>query len=124
MEAHFTAEIFRAYLKQPQHGSEDNRSGFTLSKAGALDESRLQLDTNPPSQKTLDECLLIGLSSLSSSWNQHSSLAAPQLFLQFGAKWDGSTSLDIICPSDNSTSLDIICPSDNSPTVQQQCPRP
>ena len=105
MEAHFTAEIFRAYLKQPQPGSEDDKSGFTLSKAGALDELRLQLDTNPPSQKSLGECLLIGLSSLSSSWNQHSSLAALELHLQFGAKWDGSTSLDIICPSDNSITV-------------------
>ena len=120
MEADFTTEIFRAYLKQ--HGSEDNRSGITLSKAGALDELRLQLDTNPPSQKTLDECLLIGLSNLLSSWNQHSSLAALQLLLQLGAKWDGSTSLDIICPRDNSTSLDIICPSDNSTSLDIICP--
>ena len=103
MDAEFTVESFSAYLKDL--GSK--QSGNTL---------RLQLDSNPPSPKTLDECLLIGLRSLSSQ-NQHilHVVAALELLLLFGAKWDRSTLLykqrtpyHIICrcPNDHYELLD------------------
>ena len=103
MDAEFTVESFSAYLKDLN----SEESGNTL---------RLQFDSNPPSPKTLDECLLIGLRSLSSQ-NQHISqvVAALQLLLQFGAKWDNSTLLNkqrtpyhIICrcPNDHYELLD------------------
>ena len=92
MDVEFTVESFSAYLND-------------LDSEGSGSTFRLQLDTNLPSQKTLDECLLIGLRSLSSQ-HQHIShvVAALQLFLQFGAKWDGSTLLGM-----RRTPYHIIC---------------
>ena len=92
MDAEFTVESFRAYLKDL--GSKEN--GNTL---------RLQLDTNRPSQKTLDECLLIGFRSLSSR-NQHISqkVAALKILLHVGAKWDCNTFISM-----RRTPYHIIC---------------
>ena len=118
MGVEFTVESFSAYLDD-------------LDSEGSDITLRLQLDTNPPSQKTLDECLLIGLGFLSSSWNQHIShvVAALELLLQFGAKWDGSTLLclrrtpyHIIsqCPSDHYELLDKIITSSGGKLVNEQ----
>ena len=98
MDVEFTVESFSAYLKD-------------LSSEGIGSSFRLQLDTNTPSQKILDECPLIGLRSLSSQ-NQHISqvVAALELLLQFGAKWDNSTLLD-----KKRTPYHIICRCPNDP---------
>ena len=98
MTAGLTVESFNAYLNDL--GSEGN---------GSI--SRLQLGVNPPSQKTLDECLLIGLTSLSSE-NQHISqvVAALELLLQSGAKWDGST-----LSENQRTPYHIICQCSSDP---------
>ena len=108
MDAEFTVESFSAYLKD-LNSEVDDRT-FNLSKTGDFGAIRLQLNTNPPAQKTLDECLLIGLISLPSQ-NQHFAfvVAALQILLQIGAKWDNSTLLD-----KQRTSYHIICqcPSD------------
>ena len=103
MDAEFTVESFSAYMKDL--GSENDDSTF-----------KLQLDIKPPSQKTLDQCLLIGFSSLLPQ-NQHIAhvVATLRVLLQLGAKWDSSTLCDnqrtpyhIICqcPSDPYELLD------------------
>ena len=98
MDVEFTAESFSAYLKD-------------LSSDGSGSRFRQQLDINPPSQKILDECLLIGLRSLSSQ-NQYISqvVAALELLSQFGAKWDNSTLLN-----KQRTPYHIICQCPNDP---------
>ena len=98
MDVELTVEGFSAYLNDLD--SESGSSTF-----------RLQLDTNTPSQKTLDDCLLIGLRYLSSQ-NQHilHVVAALELLLQFGAKWDCSTLLGL-----RRTPYHIICQCPNDP---------
>ena len=94
MDKEFTVESFSAFLKDLNN--EDDDSTFNLSKTGDSGAIRLQLNTNPPAQKTLDECLLIGLISLSIQ-HQHIAfvVAALNLLLQLGAKWDSSTLFDL-----------------------------
>ena len=117
VDVEFTVESFSAYLKD-------------LSSEGSGSSFRLQLDINPPSQKTLDECLLIGLRSLSSQ-NQHISQvrAALELLLQFGAKWDNSTLLDMRrtpyhiicqCPNDHYELLDKMIKSSREKLVNEK----
>ena len=117
MDEEFTVESFSAFLDDLDSENGDS----TL---------RLQLDTNPPSQKTLDECLLIGLRSLSSQ-HQHISqvVAALELLLQFGAKWDGSTLLGLQrtpyhiicrCPSDLYELLDKMMRSSEQKLMNEQ----
>ena len=98
MDAELTAQSFSAYLK-------DLGSNGQKSKKSAFNALRLQLYNYPSSQKTLDECLLIGLSSVSSQ-NQHIShvITALQFLLQMGAKWDNKTLLDM-----QRTPYHIIC---------------
>ena len=116
MHVEFTVESFSTYIND----LDSEGSGSTL---------RLQLDTNPPSQEILDECLLIGLRSLSSQ-NQHISqvVAALQLLLQLGAKWDCSTLLGLRrtpyhiicqCPSDPYELLDKILRSSGGKLVNE-----
>ena len=109
MDAEFTAKTFNTYLKDL--GNDDSGSTFCMSKACAFGAIRLQLDINPPSQETLDECLLIGLRNLATQ-SQHIShvVAALQLLLQFGAKWNGSTLFDILI-----TPYHIICHCSSDP---------
>ena len=118
MDVEFTVESFSAFLDD-------------LDSEGSDSTLRLQLETNTPSQKTLDECLLIVLSSLSSSWNQHIShvVAALELLLRFGAKWDGSTLLGLRrtpyhiicqCPNDHYELLDKIITSSGGKLVNEQ----
>ena len=117
MDVEFTVESFSAYLKD-------------LSSEGSGSRFRQQLNINPPSKKILDECLLIGLRSLSSQ-NQHISqiVAALELLLQFDAKWDCSTLLDkqrtpyhIICqcPNDSYDLLDKMIRSSGKKLVNEQ----
>ena len=128
MDAELTIEGFSAYLKDL--GSEGNGSTFNLGKACAFSGLRLQLDNNPPSQKTLDECLLIGLSSLSTH-SQHIAfvVAELQLLLHFGAKWDSSTLFDLQrtpyhiicqCPSDPYDLLDEMIKCSGGKLINQQ----
>ena len=116
MHVEFTVESFSTYIND----LDSEGSGSTL---------RLQLDTNPPSQEILDECLLIGLRSLSSQ-NQHISqvVAALQLLLQLGAKWDCSTLLGLRrtpyhiicqCPSDPYELLDKMLRSSGGKLVNE-----
>ena len=88
MDAEFTVDSFYAYLKDLD--MEDSGSTLSLSKPCALKQ---QLEVIPPSHKTLDTCLMIGVSCLPLSiYEQHiPHLAAVlKLLVQFGAKWDGS----------------------------------
>ena len=103
MDAEFTVESFSAYLKDLN--SKESGSTVRLSKAGDVNTLILQLDTNPPSRKTLDQCLLIGLSSLPSQ-SQHIAfvVAALKVILLLGAKWDSSTLFD-----NQRTPCHIIC---------------
>ena len=103
METEFTVESFSTYLKDL--GSEESDSTVRLSKAGDFNTLRLQLDTTPHSQKTLDGCLLIGLRYLSSQ-SQHIAfvVAALKVLLHLGAKWDSSTLFD-----NHRTPCHIIC---------------
>ena len=128
MDAEFTVESFSAYLKDLN--SEDNDSTFNLSKTGDSGALRLQLNTNPPAQKTLDECLLIGLISLSIQ-DQHIAfvVAALNLLLQLGAKWDSSTLFDLQetpyhiicqCPSDPYELLDKMIKCSGGKLMNQQ----
>ena len=127
MDAEFTVKTFSAYLKDL--GSEDSGSTFNLAKACAFGAIRLQLDINPPSQETLDECLLIGLRNLARQ-SQHIShvVAALQLLLQFGTQWDGSTLFDMQrtpyqiicqCPSDPYELLDKMIKSSGKQLMNQ-----
>ena len=128
MDADFTIVSFIAYLKDLC--SEGSGSTFQLSKACTFSALKVQLDTNPPSQSTLDQCLLIGLSNLPSQ-SQHIAfvVAALRVLLQFDAKWDSSTLSDnqrtpyhIICqcPSDPYELLDRMIKSSGGKLINQQ----
>ena len=128
MDAEFTVESFSAFLKDLNN--EDDDSTFNLSKTGDSGAIRLQLNTNPSAQKTLDECLLIGLISLPSQ-RQHIAhvVAALQLLLQLGAKWDSSTLFDLQetpyhiicqCPSDPYELLDEMIKCSGGKLMNQQ----
>ena len=127
MDAEFTVESFRAYLQDL--GSEDGGRTFCLTKASGFGAIRLHLNINPPSQETLDECLLVGLRNLGTQ-TQHIShvVAALQLLLQLGAKWDGSTLADMQtpyhiicqCPSDPYELLDMIIQSSKENLVNEK----
>ena len=117
MDVEFTVESFSAYLDD-------------LDSEGSDSTLRLQLDTNTPSQKILEECLLIGLRSLSSQ-NQHISqvVGALEILLQFGAKWDNSTLLGLRrtpyhiicqCPNDHYELLDKLITSSGGKLVNEQ----
>ena len=116
MDVEFTVESFSAFLDD-------------LDSEGSNSTIRLQLVINLPSQKILDDCLLIGLHSLSSQ-HQHISqvVAALELLLQFGAKWDGSTLLGLRrtpyhiicqCPNDHYELLDKMMRSSGGKLVNE-----
>ena len=89
MDAEFTVDSFYAYLKDLD--MEDSGSTLSLSKPCALKQ---QFEVTPPSQKTLNTCLMIGVSCLSLPiYEQHIPhvVAVLKLLLQYSAKWDGST---------------------------------
>ena len=90
MSSESTVEDINTYLNEIHHGeSESTRSLFRDCIVDAL---RLQLKRNPASQETLNVCLLTGLRYVQKPSQTHfHGLAAVEVLVEFGAKWDGCT---------------------------------
>ena len=89
MSSGTTVEDISVSLKELNTGMECQCYFYKNCVLGVLES---QLESNPASQETLDECLLIGLRSIPTQSQHHvHGLAAVELLLKLGAKWDGST---------------------------------
>ena len=89
MSSETTVEDISVSHKELNTGMECQCYFYKNCVLGVLES---QLESNSVSQETLDECLLIGLSSIPTQSQHHiHGLAAVELLLNLGAKWDGST---------------------------------